>query len=208
MGDLADMAPIHELNHHAAMSHDATLAADLYAQLAANRTWHTPTLAVLETATFAATPRFPLTDYMPYVEPYLKPIWEGANAAAQDPDEQRHAQALFTFQLELVHHLHEAGVPLLAGTDTFVPGFSLHDELRLLVEAGLTAWAALCAATHNPAVFLGIEDSFGTIEPSKVADLILLKDSPLEDINNTRSLHRIILAGTPYEPDGTTFCDR
>lgn len=94
-----------------------------------------------------------------------------------------------------MQQLHDAGVPLLAGTDTFVPSFSLHDELRLLVEAGLSPWAALCAATNNPAALLGIQDSFGTIEPGKVADLILLHDSPLKDIGNTRTLVQIFLAG-------------
>lgn len=68
------MAPIYELNQQAAASHDPRLAADLYDHLAANRTWHTPTLAVLEAAALAGTPEFPLTDYLPYVEPYLLPI--------------------------------------------------------------------------------------------------------------------------------------
>lgn len=126
----------------------------------------------------------------------------------RDHGEQQRSQALLAFQLELVHQLHEAGVPLLAGTDTFVPGFSLHDELRLLVQAGLSPWTVLCTATHNPAVFLGIQDSFGTIEPGKVADLILLHESPLDDIANTRNLDRIILAGNLHRPDFTTSAEQ
>lgn len=197
---LADMGAVQQLIQQAAASHDPKLAQDLYGHLAHNGTWLTPTLAVLEAATLTGTSSFPLTDYLPHVEPYLRPIWEGANAASRTHEEVEDARQMFDYQLELVGQLHRAGIPLLAGTDTFVPGFSLHDELRLFVEAGLSPRDALRAATMHPAIFLGIDDSFGTIEPGKVADLLLLRESPLENIANTRSLDTIILAGTTYQP--------
>lgn len=92
-------------------------------------------------------------------------------------------------------------MPLLAGTDTFVPGFSLHDELQLLVRSGLSPSDSLRTATMNPAIFLGIDAAFGTIEPGKVADMLLLEQSPLDDISNTRSVDHIILAGHIIRPD-------
>jgi imidazolonepropionase-like amidohydrolase len=92
-----------------------------------------------------------------------------------------------------------AGVPLLAGTDAIgtrrLPGFSLHDELALLVEAGLTPQQALRAATLGPAQFLGMQDSLGTVAEGKKADLVLLDANPLDDIHNVRKVRGVVVAG-------------
>src|SRR5262249_55779441 len=102
-------------------------------------------------------------------------------------------------ELALVGSLHKAGVKLLAGTDTpgpfCFPGFGLHDELALLVEAGLTPMAALQTATRNPAQLLGREKDFGTIEMGKLADLVLLDADPLQDIKNTTRIAGVIVGG-------------
>ncbi len=94
---------------------------------------------------------------------------------------------------------HEAGVPLLAGTDTptatMVPGFSMHDELHALVNAGLTPYQALETATVNAAKFLGCAKDYGTVEVGKRADLILLKRNPLEDIRNLSTIHSLVVQG-------------
>ena len=93
----------------------------------------------------------------------------------------------------------DAGVPFLTGTDTgndnIYPGFSLHDELALLVEAGLTLLEALQEATINPASYLGKTDSLGTVEAGKIADLVILSANPLEDISNTQRIHAVIVNG-------------
>jgi imidazolonepropionase-like amidohydrolase len=98
--------------------------------------------------------------------------------------------------------LNEAGVVLLAATDVgipmLVPGISLHEELVLLVEAGLTPLEALRAATLNPARVLGSADSLGTIEAGKLADLVLLDANPLADIGNTRRIRAVIADGRVY----------
>lgn len=96
--------------------------------------------------------------------------------------------------------MHRAGVPLMAGTDIgaplLIPGFSLHDELALLVSAaGLTPREALQAATLTPARVLGLADSLGTVEAGKLADLVLLDASPLDDIRNTRRIHAVVADG-------------
>ena len=89
-----------------------------------------------------------------------------------------------------------AGVQLLAGTDMVLyPGFALHDELGLLVRAGLTPMEALQRATRNPARYFGLEDSLGTIEKGKLADLVLLEADPLKDIGNTRKISAVVLNG-------------
>ena len=90
--------------------------------------------------------------------------------------------------------MHGAGVGLLAGTDFsnpwVVPEFSLHEELGLLVCAGLTPLEALQAATLNPARYLETTDSLGTSDLGKVADLVLLDADPLVDIGNTRRVEQ------------------
>ena len=105
-------------------------------------------------------------------------------------------------QLENTRLLHEAGVVLLAATDVgipmLVPGLSLHEELALLVEAGLTPLEALRTATVNPARILGIADSLGTIEAGKLADLVILDANPLADIVNTRRIRAVVADGRLY----------
>ena len=96
--------------------------------------------------------------------------------------------------------MRRAGVEFLAGTDMgpstpVVPGAGLHDELELLVQAGLTPMEALQSATRNPARFLGKFADMGTIEPGKLADLVLLDANPLEDIRNTRKIRLVVLRG-------------
>ena len=93
-----------------------------------------------------------------------------------------------------------AGVPILAGTDVgaplVFPGFSVHDELELLVrEGGMTPAQALRAATLAPAIVLGATDSLGTIAPGKLADLVLLSASPLDNIRNTTTIQAVVADG-------------
>jgi imidazolonepropionase-like amidohydrolase len=95
---------------------------------------------------------------------------------------------------------HEAGVPLLVGTDLgaslVYPGFSVHDELRLLVdEVGLTPLEALRAATLAPARTMGMADSLGTITRGRVADLVILDADPLRDIRNTTRISAVVAGG-------------
>jgi imidazolonepropionase-like amidohydrolase len=105
---------------------------------------------------------------------------------------------------ELTGLLHRAGVPLLAGTDTpepFVPpGYSLHQELELLVESGLSPAAALAAATINNAQALNQQDHLGTISAGKLADLVILDGDPTIDIRRTRQIHAVVHGGLFCDP--------
>ncbi len=106
---------------------------------------------------------------------------------------------LYQKELELTGAMHKAGVPFMTGTDVpgayTYPGFSLHDELALFVQNGFTPLEALQAATINPAKFLGLEKSLGTIEKGKSADLVLLDANPLNDIANTKKISAVIVSG-------------
>jgi hypothetical protein len=105
---------------------------------------------------------------------------------------------------ELTGILARAGVTLLAGTDApepFVtPGFSLHQELEMLVESGLSPAAALQAATINNARILKQQEKLGRIEPGFLADLVVLKADPTADIRNTRTIEYVVRGGLPLTP--------
>ena len=75
------------------------------------------------------------------------------------------------------------------------PGFGLHFELAWLAESGLSPWRVLVAATLEPARFLGMQDSLGTIAVSKLADLVLLDADPLANIRNTRRVNAVVANG-------------
>jgi imidazolonepropionase-like amidohydrolase len=109
-------------------------------------------------------------------------------------------------ELEVVATLHQAGVPFLAGTDTvpgvyIFPGFSLHDELGLLVKAGFTPLEALRSATLLPAEYLSLSDRLGRVKEGFLADLLLLDANPLEDIGNTRRIRAVVANGRFFSRD-------
>jgi hypothetical protein len=99
----------------------------------------------------------------------------------------------------LVKAIHEAGGKIMAGSDTpelfLLYGFTLHRELRNLVEAGLSPYDALAAATRNPAEYLRALDRFGTVERGRRADLLLLEANPLEAIANTERRAGVMVRG-------------
>jgi hypothetical protein len=109
------------------------------------------------------------------------------------------------YATEAVSVLHEAGVPMLAGTDAPNPGTghgsSLHRELELLVRAGLTPTEALAAATSVTAAIFGLDDR-GRVEPGRRADLLLVEGDPTADILTTRTIAGIWKAGVRFDRDG------
>jgi imidazolonepropionase-like amidohydrolase len=107
--------------------------------------------------------------------------------------------ALLRQRIELVQHLTRATGRVVAGSDTpnpyIIPGASLHRELELLVEAGLTPLQAIGAATRAAAEFLGQEVRLGTLTPGKIADLVILGGDPLADISNVRQVEAVLRDG-------------
>lgn len=136
-----------------------------------------------------------------YVDPATREAWSGRKrdllGSAEYSAEQ--AEAYLTLRREILRSLHRAGGVLLLGSDApqvfNVPGFSLHQELELMVAAGLTPREALLAGTRAPATFFGREKEFGVIRVGAVADLVLLDANPLEDISNTRRIAGVMRAG-------------
>jgi imidazolonepropionase-like amidohydrolase len=177
-------------------------AAALFALLAKNETWQVPTLTVARAISSLNDKNFTNDPRLKYVPAVLRERWDPKkdfrfqNWTEDDWTIQRRG---YRRAIEIVGAMHRAGVPIMAGTDTtnpyVFPGFSLHDELALLVQAGLTPMQALQTATMNPARFLGMEKELGTVQEGKIADLILLAANPLENINNTKKINAVVVMG-------------
>lgn len=115
---------------------------------------------------------------------------------AVDPDA---AAASFQRQLAIVRAMHNAGVPLVAGTDGGVPGYSLLRSVELFVQAGFTPMEAILSATLVAARAMGRDADSGTIEAGKRADLVVLDANPLDDIANIRATRWVVSNGRLFD---------
>jgi imidazolonepropionase-like amidohydrolase len=141
----------------------------------------------------------PVAAFQPGILKAPYPVAElflNAGVDGLDPGE---AHARLEHSLAILRALHAAGVPIVAGTDEGVPGHSLHREIELYVEAGLTPLEAIRAATAVPARVMGMEGEVGTIEVGKRADLVVLGGNPLETIANIRAVRSVISQGRMYD---------
>jgi imidazolonepropionase-like amidohydrolase len=183
-------------------SYDERRCRELARRFVKNETWMVPTIVVLRSVaslddtTLAADPR------MVYIPASMSRGWD----PRQDfrfrmltPQDWAQRKAAYQRQREIIRLFRSEGVRFLAGTDLanpfIFPGFSLHEEMDLMVQSGFTPLQALQAATIEPARFLGGTDSLGTVAAGSVADLVLLDANPLEDIRNTTRIATVILGG-------------
>ena len=176
--------------------------------LAQNQTWQVPTLAWQRGGTFLDQRDLKHQPLDRYVPAYWRDVTWRHFTEEMMPDLLRDSlelrQDYFARNLQMVGAMHRAGTPFMAGTDTapgvyIMPGFSLHDELANFVEAGFTPMESLQTATSNPAKFLGMEASFGSVEPGKIADLVLLSANPLRDIRNTQKITAVVANGRLFD---------
>jgi imidazolonepropionase-like amidohydrolase len=184
-------------------TYDPERAKALIALFLKNQTWQVPTLYwergewLIEQTNSGPDP---LEKYAPVAwRDRTWPMFTRDISKGWSTDPVADREKFFQEELKMVGEMNRAGVPILAGTDTAAgvrvyPGFSLHDELELLVRAGLTPMEALQAATLNAGKYLDLPDT-GTIEKGKRADLVLLDSNPLVDIKNTRTIQSVVLAG-------------
>jgi len=177
-------------------------AAALIARFARNQTWQCPTLTVLRSNAYLGDENFRRDGRVKYIPRLMQQRWNFRLANRSGGDNAVEKKVLQK-QFEIVGAMQKAGVPILAGTDTgnpfCFPGFSLHEELALLVIAGLTPVEALRSATLNPAKFFGLDQTLGTIEQGKIADLVLLDANPLVDIRNTQRINAVISNGRLFD---------
>ena len=185
-------------------SYDPARAKALIALFKREGTWQVPTLVwergqwLIDKSDFSHPP---LARYVP---PYWRDkTWHQFTddiLKDMDTDPIAYRERFVQMEMDMTLAMHKAGIPFMAGTDTaagvyVVPGFSLHDELALFVQAGLTPMEALQTATSNPARYLGTEQTMGSISPGKIADLVLLDSDPVADIHATRKIAAVVLDG-------------
>jgi len=164
---------------------------EIIAQTIKSEIWNCPTLLLFKNYKNLNNLRKTPPIEIKYMSQALMKRWEYAN---------QYDEGVFEKQLQLLKILANNNANIVTGTDTqneyVVPGFSLHKELAIWQEAGLTPYQILLASTRNSAEMLGYESRLGTIEKDKDADLVLLKNNPLEDIKNTKSIVGVMTKGS------------
>jgi imidazolonepropionase-like amidohydrolase len=188
-------------------TYDDKKAEALFAKFVKNNTWITPTLIVWQNnASFEdEAPKY--ADRMKYLPRYIREYWDRKNNAHlknRSPERLAALKKLVKKYHEVVGAMQRSEVKLMTGSDfganpLLFPGWGVHDEMALLVKAGLTPMQALQTATRNPAIFLGLDKSTGTVEVGKLANLVVLNANPLDDINNTRKINAVIFQGKMYD---------
>lgn len=190
----------------AVATYDRNKASALFSQFANNNTWQVPTLVWSQANENVDSPNLGTDPRLKYVPASVREKWDPETLWKQtSPAQLAEMKKQFARETELVNVMHRAGVQFMAGTDGpdpyVFPGFSLHEELELLVKSGFSPAQALQAATFNPALFLTKLDKYGVVERGQVADLVLLDANPLEDIRNTRKILAVVVGGKYYSRD-------
>ncbi len=164
------------------------------------RSHHTvigPTMALIEWIWHAQNT--PVSDFEPgmrHVAPELRGALEHSGVA---PDLAQKCAVVLKSDLAAIVAMQRAGVPIIAGTDQGIPGYSLYRELELYVEGGMTPLEAIQTATTVPARVFNREHEMASVEPGKRADLIVLDADPLASIHNIRTVRYVVAAGRLFE---------
>jgi imidazolonepropionase-like amidohydrolase len=157
-----------------------------------------PTLALMEIITHSTDK--PVSAFEPGILRVAPELREGLETIGVPPQRGEQMAAVFRSMVATVRLLHQAGVPIVAGTDQSVPGFSLDREIELHVQAGFTPMEAIQSATVVAARAMGMEKDSGTIEPGKRGDVIVVDGNPLENISDIRKVSAVFAGGRMYQP--------
>ncbi|NKE57135.1 amidohydrolase family protein [Lentzea sp. PSKA42] len=183
-----------EFERQAALTHSRTKAITLAKRLRRNNSALCPTMVAMRVYASPAD-RFANDPRMKYMPAFYRDFWRDSlkNWAPVTPEEIRQQAEFLKRRMEQVAEMHDHGVEVLLGTDAGNPyvfsGFSVHDELELLVEAGLSPKAALKAGTRGTRLAAGTE-----------ANLVVLDGNPLADIRNTQRIHAVLTKGRVLGP--------
>ena len=142
----------------------------------------------------------PISGFEPGILRVAPELKEALETMGTQPAKAGQSAAAFRAMETTVRLLHQAGVPIVAGTDQAVPGFSLDREIELYVKEGFTPMEAIQAATLVPARAMGMEKDSGTVEVGKRADVILVDGNPLQNISDIRKVSAVFAAGKMYQP--------
>jgi imidazolonepropionase-like amidohydrolase len=168
-----------------------------FEMLASRHVWQTPTLLALAELAVIGTPASTISrDQLAYANRAFLAMHAGNQSFfVTRPEVVDILKNLAQVGKVVTRDMAAAGVGILAGCDAMIAGFCVHDELAEMVKAGMTPAAALQTATVNPAKFLHLDETLGTVTVGKRADLVLLDANPLVDITNIRHVNAVVLGG-------------
>ena len=187
---------------------DSEKCAALMDKMAKSNSWWVPTLSTLRSAALANNIEAQNDVIFNNIPSLMKILfWQ--------PDLDRAKKQGYDTQGKFVHgdffekaqhqlkQASDRGVKILAGTDTLdtmvIAGYSLHEELAMMVDAGLSPLKALQSATISAAQYSNLQDKFGSIEVGKIADLLILNQNPLDNIKNTRDITALMFNGQLFD---------
>ena len=178
-------------------------AAAVAAELAEHGTWQVPTLVRLRSMEYAGAPEYERDESLAYLPAKNIKRWRTVTAKflALPAEAQTTYRDLYPRQLSLAKLFADNGVPMMTGTDggsMMAPGLTLRQEFAELAKAGLSPLKILQMTTINPAQYLGRQDTMGTVEPGRNADLVVLDANPLDDVENLHRINAVVRAGTHY----------
>lgn len=178
--------------------HDTAKLFEMFEVFRKNGTWYCPTHLTRKADAFADVPDF--RERYKNINPVLRALsFEDLDATIQEDTSASGREAYREFyhkSREITRQAYEHGVKILAGSDVpELPGSSLHDELQELSAAGLPNYEVLRTATLYPAQYYNLQNTYGSVEEGKIADLILLSHNPVENIRHTRSIEGVFFEG-------------
>ncbi len=194
---------IHSAQREVAVkNYDDNKANEILQVLLKNQTWQIPTLTLNTGHTRMPYGRPEWQESFTYLPDTVEAKWKQITSAA-DPSEVTGFRKQYSdWMLMMAGKVHKAGIPMMAGTDTpigfLTPGLSLHEELLVMTEAGMSPAEALMTATINPAKYFNLDNELGSIKESYWADLLILDANPLEDIRNTQKIFAVVKQGKFY----------
>lgn len=182
---------------------DEKIADNVLAVLAKNETWQIPTLALSTGMINRHFDKPEFTESFKYLPTEVAETWKQGVAMVNErplsDSQKKHSE----WMMNMAKKINDYEIDMMAGTDCpiffLTPGLSLHEELAVLVKAGLTPLEALETATINPARYFALESELGLVKENYLADLILLEANPLEKIENTKAISAVFRDGKLFD---------
>ncbi len=171
-----------------------------FEMLARRRVWQTPTLVAMAEIPTIGTPASSVPDdRLAYANKSLRAMWAGNQSLVSNPDAARIFKARAATAAVVTKDMAQLGVQILAGCDSMIAGFCVHDEMAAMVRGGMPPLTALQTATLTPARYFHLEQTAGSVAAGRRADLVLLDANPLVDIENVRRLRAVVAGGRLLE---------
>lgn len=174
----------------------------IYDALYKNSTWQIPTISIYKVPIYKIFKSEYWIENLKYLPKKTRETWKQRIDFSNDKIDPKQKDFSDWIQ-KTTGEMYDYGIKFMAGTDTplgfLIPGFSLHTELELLVESGMSELDALKSATINPSRYFKMENDLGLIKEGYIADLILLNKNPLNNIKNTLDIYAVIKDGEVYK---------